>query len=188
MYKQLSNKAPKAFLPSKGSSTLLSLTHRHGSNNMYALPLLSTRAMLHTTGSARTPILASLSGSKRSVKSLSLVQNGLKSLSLSQARWFSKTAETHQQQGSGQQLSSTKKLVSEAILAEVPLVEVKKVLVVGSGGLTIGQAGEFDYSGTVKSILHPFSSLKARVKMIRSESHLIPRKCSSHRSLIFFPS
>ena len=28
------------------------------------------------------------------------------------------------------------------------LENVKKVLVIGSGGLTIGQAGEFDYSGT----------------------------------------
>lgn len=27
-------------------------------------------------------------------------------------------------------------------------VEVKKVLVIGSGGLSIGQAGEFDYSGS----------------------------------------
>ena len=26
-------------------------------------------------------------------------------------------------------------------------MDVKKVLVIGSGGLTIGQAGEFDYSG-----------------------------------------
>lgn len=38
-------------------------------------------------------------------------------------------------------------LVSEEILDNVPLVDVKKVLVVGSGGLSIGQAGEFDYSG-----------------------------------------
>src|SRR5277367_2690918 len=29
-----------------------------------------------------------------------------------------------------------------------PRVEVKKVLVLGSGGLSIGQAGEFDYSGS----------------------------------------
>jgi hypothetical protein len=28
-----------------------------------------------------------------------------------------------------------------------PLVDVNKVLVIGSGGLSIGQAGEFDYSG-----------------------------------------
>lgn len=27
-------------------------------------------------------------------------------------------------------------------------MDVKKVLVIGSGGLSIGQAGEFDYSGT----------------------------------------
>ncbi|RUP44689.1 large subunit of carbamoyl-phosphate synthase [Jimgerdemannia flammicorona] len=38
--------------------------------------------------------------------------------------------------------------VSEDILENVPLVDVKKVLVVGSGGLSIGQAGEFDYSGS----------------------------------------
>jgi carbamoyl-phosphate synthase large subunit len=37
--------------------------------------------------------------------------------------------------------------VSEEIISNVPLVDVKKVLVVGSGGLSIGQAGEFDYSG-----------------------------------------
>ncbi|KAI9491984.1 large subunit of carbamoyl-phosphate synthase [Zychaea mexicana] len=38
--------------------------------------------------------------------------------------------------------------VSEEILGDVPLVKVEKVLVVGSGGLSIGQAGEFDYSGS----------------------------------------
>lgn len=27
-------------------------------------------------------------------------------------------------------------------------IDLKKVLVIGSGGLSIGQAGEFDYSGT----------------------------------------
>lgn len=31
------------------------------------------------------------------------------------------------------------------------LVDVKKVLVIGSGGLSIGQAGEFDYSGKANS-------------------------------------
>lgn len=30
-------------------------------------------------------------------------------------------------------------------------VDVKKVLVIGSGGLAIGQAGEFDYSGSLVS-------------------------------------
>jgi carbamoylphosphate synthase large subunit len=30
---------------------------------------------------------------------------------------------------------------------------VKKVLILGSGGLTIGQAGEFDYSGISRRFL-----------------------------------
>jgi carbamoyl-phosphate synthase large subunit len=39
-------------------------------------------------------------------------------------------------------------LNSGAITGARDLVDVKKVLVIGSGGLSIGQAGEFDYSGT----------------------------------------
>lgn len=38
-------------------------------------------------------------------------------------------------------------LASGAIKGTSDLVDVKKVLVIGSGGLSIGQAGEFDYSG-----------------------------------------
>lgn len=38
-------------------------------------------------------------------------------------------------------------LESGAIEGGQDLVDVKKVLVIGSGGLSIGQAGEFDYSG-----------------------------------------
>ncbi len=38
-------------------------------------------------------------------------------------------------------------LASGAIETGKNLVDVKKVLVIGSGGLSIGQAGEFDYSG-----------------------------------------
>jgi hypothetical protein len=38
-------------------------------------------------------------------------------------------------------------LSSGAIKPGKNLVDVKKVLVIGSGGLSIGQAGEFDYSG-----------------------------------------
>lgn len=39
-------------------------------------------------------------------------------------------------------------LESGAILGGRDLVDVSKVLVIGSGGLSIGQAGEFDYSGS----------------------------------------
>ena len=38
-----------------------------------------------------------------------------------------------------------------ASAGELELVNVKKVLVIGSGGLSIGQAGEFDYSGVPMS-------------------------------------
>ncbi|CAB4392272.1 unnamed protein product [Rhizophagus irregularis] len=50
-----------------------------------------------------------------------------------------------------QEESAHKKVIDETrdlIFADVPKVDVKKVLVVGSGGLSIGQAGEFDYSGS----------------------------------------
>ena len=40
-------------------------------------------------------------------------------------------------------------------------VDVKKVLVIGSGGLSIGQAGEFDYSGMQLIVLSRDESLGA---------------------------
>ena len=50
-----------------------------------------------------------------------------------------------------------------ASAGEIELVDVKKVLVIGSGGLSIGQAGEFDYSGTQTSGALPMSSPTERV-------------------------
>lgn len=41
-------------------------------------------------------------------------------------------------------------LASGAVSTGSNLVDVKKVLVIGSGGLSIGQAGEFDYSGKLE--------------------------------------
>ena len=43
--------------------------------------------------------------------------------------------------------------ISAKVLPRIDKPDVKKVLVVGSGGLSIGQAGEFDYSGESKSSL-----------------------------------
>jgi hypothetical protein len=34
-----------------------------------------------------------------------------------------------------------------------PAIRPRKVLILGSGGLTIGQAGEFDYSGSQVSLV-----------------------------------
>ncbi|EKM53418.1 uncharacterized protein PHACADRAFT_125136 [Phanerochaete carnosa HHB-10118-sp] len=38
--------------------------------------------------------------------------------------------------------------ISAKVLPNIPKPNVRKVLIVGSGGLSIGQAGEFDYSGS----------------------------------------
>ncbi|KAH9942217.1 carbamoyl-phosphate synthase [Epithele typhae] len=38
--------------------------------------------------------------------------------------------------------------ISAKVLPKIPRPDVHKVLIVGSGGLSIGQAGEFDYSGS----------------------------------------
>jgi len=40
--------------------------------------------------------------------------------------------------------------ISAKVLPKIERPDVKRVLVVGSGGLSIGQAGEFDYSGQSK--------------------------------------
>lgn len=48
----------------------------------------------------------------------------------------------------GQEAPSAQAYIKSGILSgKKNLVDVKKVLVIGSGGLSIGQAGEFDYSG-----------------------------------------
>ena len=50
----------------------------------------------------------------------------------------------------GQEAPSAQAYISSGILGgRKNLVDVKKVLVIGSGGLSIGQAGEFDYSGKI---------------------------------------
>ena len=45
--------------------------------------------------------------------------------------------------------------LSQAVLPKLERPIVKKVLIVGSGGLSIGQAGEFDYSGESSFPPHP---------------------------------
>lgn len=61
------------------------------------------------------------------------------------ARYFSKTAICKDQT---QPAPNAKAYLESGVIkgTENP-VNVKKVLVIGSGGLSIGQAGEFDYSG-----------------------------------------
>lgn len=64
--------------------------------------------------------------------------------SIQQARTFSSSIKLRESQ---QAPSAQAYLASGAIAGSNNLVDVTKVLVIGSGGLSIGQAGEFDYSG-----------------------------------------
>lgn len=63
-----------------------------------------------------------------------------------QLRAFSKVSATWNQTQEAPNAQAY--LNSGAIAGARNLVDVKKVLVIGSGGLSIGQAGEFDYSGS----------------------------------------
>ena len=48
----------------------------------------------------------------------------------------------------GQEAPSAQAYIQSGVIGDKQkLIDVKKVLVIGSGGLSIGQAGEFDYSG-----------------------------------------
>jgi carbamoyl-phosphate synthase large subunit len=53
-----------------------------------------------------------------------------------------------------QEAPNPKAYLESGVIKPRDIVDVKKVLVIGSGGLAIGQAGEFDYSGVLK-LFHP---------------------------------
>lgn len=57
----------------------------------------------------------------------------------------------------GTSASDLARRLSQAVLPKLERPNVKKVCIVGSGGLSIGQAGEFDYSGEFRA-----SSVAAR--------------------------
>lgn len=66
---------------------------------------------------------------------------------LSQKRLFSASA-AMASAGAAQPAPDPKAYLSSGVVKPKEHIDVKKVLVIGSGGLAIGQAGEFDYSGT----------------------------------------
>ncbi|KAK4227202.1 hypothetical protein QBC38DRAFT_197213 [Podospora fimiseda] len=66
---------------------------------------------------------------------------------LTQKRLFSRSARCASA-GVSQTAPNTKAYIQSGVIKPKEFVDVKKVLVIGSGGLAIGQAGEFDYSGS----------------------------------------
>lgn len=71
----------------------------------------------------------------------------------SQKRLFSVGAAVCAPAGAAQPAPDPKAYLASGVVKPKQHVNVKKVLVIGSGGLAIGQAGEFDYSG----MLTPFA-------------------------------
>jgi carbamoyl-phosphate synthase large subunit len=67
--------------------------------------------------------------------------------SLTQKRNFGVTRACSAGAATAQQAPNPKAYLESGVIKPKDIVDVKKVLVIGSGGLAIGQAGEFDYSG-----------------------------------------
>lgn len=78
-------------------------------------------------------------------KSFTPAQSQLAQARLNQKRLFQSAAV---RLNVSQQAPNPKAYLESGVIKPKELVDVKKVLVIGSGGLAIGQAGEFDYSGS----------------------------------------
>lgn len=61
------------------------------------------------------------------------------------------TISVRQYSATAQSAPNPKAYLDSGVIKPKQNVDVKKVLVIGSGGLAIGQAGEFDYSGKFSS-------------------------------------
>lgn len=122
----------------------MALSARYGQQ---AASLLRQRCLVESRSAAlRSFSTVNAARSVRAVASLPLKQQHTTSVQRSQQlRLFSsclrRLADTQAAP------SAHSYLASGAVKRSADLVDVKKVLVIGSGGLSIGQAGEFDYSG-----------------------------------------
>lgn len=79
--------------------------------------------------------------------------------------------------------------ISAKVLPRLEKPDVKKVLVVGSGGLSIGQAGEFDYSGELAVSLkttHERTDVPQVLKLSRPCVNPISPPSSSIQTLRLF--
>lgn len=71
-------------------------------------------------------------------------------------------------------------LESGVIAGGQDLVDVKKVLVIGSGGLSIGQAGEFDYSGESQHVAAQSSIMTFNATIHRQVNALLTAHGNTH--------
>ena len=102
----------------------------------------------------RVPVQASqlrafTSGAQNTTSIFQTQANAAQRLS-SQKRWLSASAAAA---AASQPAPDAKAYIQSGVVKPRDHVDVKKVLVIGSGGLAIGQAGEFDYSGMFTYVL-----------------------------------
>ncbi|KAK4147068.1 uncharacterized protein C8A04DRAFT_24859 [Dichotomopilus funicola] len=90
--------------------------------------------------------LSSLTAAPQTTPAPFRTQTASPSARLSQKRLFS--ASRALASGTAQPAPDPKAYLSSGVVKPREHIDVKKVLVIGSGGLAIGQAGEFDYSGS----------------------------------------
>lgn len=97
----------------------------------------------------RTSIPSRTFTSRACASTLRLRANNESQPSYQQLRAFSKFAALRNKT---QEAPNAQAYLNSGVISGArDLVDVKKVLVIGSGGLAIGQAGEFDYSGKLYS-------------------------------------
>lgn len=148
----------------------------------------------HTT--PQYPISKMLRTSKRGLSHIAHARHSVKPTTLFRLsqitattnRSFSCTPTTRDSQVSLNSPSELARKLSAKVLIQVDKPDVKKVLVVGSGGLSIGQAGEFDYSGeahceiTDKHRLNPSSQVHKLSKLCGNR--MCRPSCSTLTSLL----
>lgn len=100
---------------------------RHGRRVPRALPYRSFSSVSPLAASARVSIAATRPANSKRIGTLKVM------------RGYSSAAV--------QDAPNPKAYLDSGVVKPHQTVDVKKVLVIGSGGLAIGQAGEFDYSG-----------------------------------------
>lgn len=97
------------------------------------------RVPIPTSASARTFTLGGLNA-------FAQAQTQIRNQRYTQKRSFTRTA-IRASTAAAQPAPDAKAYLDSGVIKPHEHVDVKKVLVIGSGGLAIGQAGEFDYSG-----------------------------------------
>ena len=140
MYNRLSSQLKQGFKSSSSAvrSTMANTNRRRSAALAAGAVLTPTPFSLDSSSATTSPPTPPATTNTNTT-------NGVASGQTIQTNGFSFSSTVPSEERSNRDGAAVK--VSEEILGDVPLVQVEKVLVVGSGGLSIGQAGEFDYSG-----------------------------------------